>query len=204
MDCRTHFKLDIAVAPWDFQIFFITGEVFSYYSGFLSSDRLMIHDTPPFSQTALHLEKLLQLAAPNSIQADLLISSYINSILTDCIMGAITQNGQSVHIAPYLSDAKKILDSSFADVHSLDNLAAKLHISKYRLCREFGDTYGMPPLKYLNHRRIEIARHLLQTTNLKVHEIGSRVGIDNTNHFINLFRRENGMTPSEYKQRMTF
>ena len=51
-----------------------------------------------------------------------------------------------------------------------------------------------------NHKRIEEAKKLLLTTNDTIHEIGSKVGIHNTNHFINLFKRETGATPLAFKQ----
>lgn len=58
------------------------------------------------------------------------------------------------------------------------------------------------PAQYLNKRRIEVAKHLLITTDYRIHEVGSMVGIDNTNHFITLFRKYTGATPLEYKQRL--
>lgn len=69
-----------------------------------------------------------------------------------------------------------------------------------RICREFSKYYGVSPIQYLNHRRMEAAKKLLLTTDETIHEIGSMVGIHNTNHFINLFKRETGATPLVFKQ----
>ena len=45
-----------------------------------------------------------------------------------------------------------------------------------------------------------MAEHFLLTTDHKVHVIGAMVGIENTNHFITLFKKFTGTTPQEYRQ----
>lgn len=45
-----------------------------------------------------------------------------------------------------------------------------------------------------------LPKRLLLTTDLSVHEVGSQVGIENTNHFINLFKKDTGTTPLSFKQ----
>lgn len=204
LDCKERFRLDIAIEPWDYQIFFITGNSLSYYYRLLPDEKPAIISISPLSRTALSLEKLLHFTGTTGTACDLMISSLITDVLTDCITGSLSSDKIPPQTAPYLTQLKELFDSSYAEAFSLDALAEQFHISKYRLCREFGHAFGMPPLKYLNHRRIEIAQHLLLTTDLKIHEIGSRVGIDNTNHFISLFKQINNTTPSEYRQRMTF
>lgn len=59
--------------------------------------------------------------------------------------------------------------------------------------------FGSPPVRYLNLRRLEAATHLLLTTDRRIHEISFDVGFENTNHFINLFKRETGTTPQAYR-----
>lgn len=204
LDCRERFRLDIAIEPWEYQIFFIAGTSLSYYNELLPDNKPALIHITPFSHTALCLEKLLHLTGSDSISSQLMISSLINYVLTVCISSSIKKEDRPIQVASYLSDLKALFDNAFEESYSLDELAERFHISKYRLCREFGNAFGMPPLKYLNHRRIEIAGHLLLTTDLKVHEVGSKVGIDNTNHFISLFRQIYSTTPLEYKQRMTF
>ena len=88
----------------------------------------------------------------------------------------------------------------YGENYSLDELENTYSVSKYRICREFSKYYGASPVQYLNHKRIEEAKKLLLTTNDTIHEIGSKVGIHNTNHFINLFKRETGATPLAFKQ----
>lgn len=83
--------------------------------------------------------------------------------------------------------------------HSVTELAAQAGISRYRLSREFAEYYGQTPIRYLNSVRPSHACTLLETTNLRVHEIASAVSIDSLTHFINLFKAKTGITPAAYR-----
>lgn len=203
LDCREHFRLDIAIEPWVFQVFFVTGDALSYYYSLLSKAEPVIFPVTTFSGTTLCLDKLMSITDMSDIPSALKASSLINTVFTDCILNRLIADTPPAQIAPYLAQLKELFDNHFDEDYSLDELEERFQISKYRLCREFGAAFGASPFKYLNQRRIRIAGHLLLTTNLKIHEVGSKVGIDNTNHFISLFRKTYGTTPLEYKQRMT-
>lgn len=83
---------------------------------------------------------------------------------------------------------------------NLQDLENSYHISKYRICREFAAAFGKPPLRYLNDVRIEAAKNLLLSGDKRIHEIAAEVGIENTTHFINLFKQRTGVTPLAYRE----
>lgn len=199
-DCHQRFRLDIAAGLWNYDILFLTGKSLSDYCDMIP-EKLSITPVPPYSETALHLEKILFFAGDNSLSSRLTVSALINTVITGCVLYHLPSDDSAPRTASYLCQMKELFDTDFQENHSLDELQERFHISKYKLCREFGAAFGMPPLQYLNHRRIEFAGHLLLTTSLKVHEVGSRVGIDNTNHFIALFKKFTGFTPSDFRQR---
>ena len=51
--------------------------------------------------------------------------------------------------------------------------------------------------------RQEEARRLLATTTLKVSQVGSRVGYADPNYFITAFKKQEGVTPTEYRAGQT-
>lgn len=199
LDCHERFRLDIAIAPWEYQILFISGNQLSSYYDLLPGNTAIM-PLLPYSETALCLEKLSVFDISGQITSVLSSSALLNTIITSCIVYQLADNSPSQLISSYLNEMKELFDTKFQEDYSLDSLEEYFHISKYRLCREFGAAFHMSPLQYLNRKRIEVAKHLLLTTSLKVHEVGSRVGIDNTNHFISLFKKFTGQTPLEYKQ----
>jgi AraC-like DNA-binding protein len=73
-------------------------------------------------------------------------------------------------------------------------------VSERHLNRCFKQEVGMTPLNYLNRYRLQQAKTLLEQTGLSVTEIMSRVGYADSSHFAHVFRREVGISPSEYKK----
>ncbi|WP_313640623.1 helix-turn-helix transcriptional regulator, partial [Paenibacillus sp.] len=53
---------------------------------------------------------------------------------------------------------------------------------------------------YIIQVRILTAKRLLETTNLSIYTIASKVGYANYSHFSKLFKQAVGHTPNEYKK----
>ena len=55
---------------------------------------------------------------------------------------------------------------------------------------------------YINEVRIEKAKKLLETSNASISEIVEQTGFSSSNYFYIYFKKTNGVTPNEYKQRI--
>ena len=44
-------------------------------------------------------------------------------------------------------------------------------------------------------------KKILLTTDFSIHEVSSMIGYENTNHFINLFKKYVGSTPGKFRQK---
>ena len=76
--------------------------------------------------------------------------------------------------------------------------------SKDHIRRRFQQCTGLSPNAYLRNVRIRYARRLLKqkdTLHLPVHEIALMCGYYDVAYFCRIFRRETGMTPTEYIER---
>ena len=69
--------------------------------------------------------------------------------------------------------------------------------------RSFLENYGVSPNKYLQLKRIETAKELLAGTDLSVEEAAVRCGFSDNAFFRTVFGRETGMTPSQYRKRVS-
>ena len=49
-------------------------------------------------------------------------------------------------------------------------------------------------------KRILYARHLLQSENIPVAELCTRVGYTNVSHFIKVFKAQTGLTPAAWRK----
>lgn len=110
------------------------------------------------------------------------------------------------------SDTKKI-DASIARIvqrmhedvgypFRLEELAASINYSIPYFSSMFKKATGESFIQYLTRLRMEKAKLLLLTTDRKTFEIADSVGMENYRSFNRLFKKETGMTPSDFRKRM--
>lgn len=201
LDCRQRFRIDVAVSPWKYQVLFFSNAHAAELLSLITEEPFCILNTTAHSEYVLQLEKLLCLNSEKTMISQLRANDLLNHLLTEFTVEFLKKDQEFRKVPSYIEKIHDLFEEHYEENYSLDDLEARFSISKYRICREFGEYYGITPLQYLNRRRIRIACHLLETTSLRIHEVGSAVGIDNTNHFISLFKKYEGCTPLEYKAR---
>lgn len=107
-----------------------------------------------------------------------------------------------LHGKPIVSTIEKgrqWLNQHYASPFSLSELCDRLHISLPHFSRQFHSRYGISPLAYLNHLRLECAITLLLNSTLSMKEIAGKCGFSDSNYFAKVFRKHVGMSPSEYR-----
>lgn len=93
-----------------------------------------------------------------------------------------------------------IIDEEFAYLDGLDALAERLEVSKPHLIRTFTHEVGISPGKYITRARIEYAKLLLSEPEMPVSFAAEAAGFAGANYFAKVFRRETGLSPSEFQQ----
>ena len=82
---------------------------------------------------------------------------------------------------------------------SINKVCGFLHISTGYFSSLFKKETGMTFVNYLVHIRMEAAKELLRTTDLKAFEIAERVGYSEANYFSYSFKKNFGISPSDYR-----
>ena len=82
---------------------------------------------------------------------------------------------------------------------SLDMVSENFSINPSYLSKAFKDEKEENFTNYINRLRLEKARELILSSNMKVDDIAMKVGFNNTNYFIKKFREMYGTTPGLYK-----
>lgn len=83
----------------------------------------------------------------------------------------------------------------------LGDLAAHANVSERTLTRRFHAETGLSPLQWLLHQRIDLARQLLETTDLTMDGIAHRSGLGSADSLRKHFVARLGVTPSAYRTR---
>jgi two-component system response regulator YesN len=83
----------------------------------------------------------------------------------------------------------------------LKEVAAAAHVSPSHLAHLLRTQVGASYVKYMTLLRMEEGKRLLAETDLKVAAIAGLAGYDDPAYFYRVFRREVGVTPSQYRRR---
>ncbi|OIM20757.1 AraC family transcriptional regulator [Oenococcus oeni] len=117
----------------------------------------------------------------------------------------------------YFDELKKWRENLFIDkadkierylkINSRENIKLKdisneLRISEQSLNTIFKKKYGTTIKQYLTKLKIENAKELLTTTQLKIHDISEYLSFVDESYFISTFNKSCGMTPSKYRQKL--
>ncbi len=97
--------------------------------------------------------------------------------------------------------ARDTMDRAFAQPLDVPALARVAHVSAAHFSRQFRDTFGETPHRYLQRRRVERAMELLRETDRSVTEICLDVGWGSLGTFSRTFREIVGESPSSYRSR---
>jgi AraC-like DNA-binding protein len=97
--------------------------------------------------------------------------------------------------------ARDAMDRDYAKPLDVRTLAGIAYVSEAHFIRTFRATFGEPPHRYLQRRRVERAMFLLRETDRGVSEICLDVGFTSLGTFGRTFREIVGESPTEYRAR---
>lgn len=83
---------------------------------------------------------------------------------------------------------------------TLDSICAAAGVSRRTCARLFNGRFGMAPVSFYLHEKMQWARNLLATTSLSVKEIAGRLGYDEPLYFSVQFKRLVGVSPSAFRR----
>ena len=89
---------------------------------------------------------------------------------------------------------------SFAQRLSLTDLARQFNVTPRTLSRRFVSVTGMTPIHYLGKHRLNIARRLLQSTDLQIQQIAEQAGFTSATVFCRNFKQAFAQTPRAFRQ----
>lgn len=101
------------------------------------------------------------------------------------IISYVEQNYNNPNISPeYLADYAKISPNYLRTI--------------------FKESQNQSLSSFINEYRFGKAKILLQTTDLTINEISSRIGFTNTNYFYTCFKKYYGISPSEWRKNLVY
>ena len=84
---------------------------------------------------------------------------------------------------------------------SLEKICEEFHFSKNHIINTFKKEFGVTPIKYINDLKLKRAKYLLEVTSDTLESISLKSGFNDYSHFYKLFYRENGLSPSIWRNK---
>lgn len=110
---------------------------------------------------------------------------------------AVSKKGEK--LAELMHTARAYIEQNFSQDISLDDIANYIYLSTSHFARAFKKAFGTSPIQYLLSLRVEKAKELLENSDLRIGEISLEVGFSSQQRFNDIFKKQAGASPSEYR-----
>ncbi len=107
---------------------------------------------------------------------------------------------EHAYIDPTIGVIIQYLHEHIGEEITLTDLTRQFHMNRNRLNSIFTEQTSLTCLTYLLHIRMDLAKIMLEETELPINEIGERVGYLDTNYFTKVFKKHTSMAPSVYRK----
>ncbi len=95
-------------------------------------------------------------------------------------------------------DAAKFININYSQPLTLNTMAKKYSMNADYFSKIFKKATGVGFSEYLNITRISAAQELLATTSMTATEVAMECGFNDSNYFIQVFKKIHGTTPKKY------
>lgn len=170
----------------------------SYLLSLAGSVLSHLMDSPvEISADKLNLTDIFSSAVPNDQRLGMLQDHMLT--LCACFQKN-TRQTENVHV----QKAMKFIHDNLGKEISLSDIADNVGINTSYLIRMFKAELEVTPLQYLTALRMERAKELLLDPKLTVKQISDQLGYSDMRSFVRFFKKAEGCTPNEYREKIHF
>jgi len=129
------------------------------------------------------------------------ISGMFYSYLVDCARHIKLYNDNNT--TTNIQHIVKYIQNHIESPLDIEQLAKMSHLSRSRFYHVFKQHTGMSPISFQNNLRTTVAKdYLVFHPEMSISYIASRIGFNDPLYFSKLFKKEYGMSPSQYRKEL--
>lgn len=114
-------------------------------------------------------------------------------------MAAVVHDGRQVN--PLAAKMKEYLETKVKGQVSIKDLSRLVAKSESQVIRIFRDSYGQTPYAYFLDLKINLAKRLLEGSNMSIQAISDELSFADEFYFSNVFKKHTAMAPQHYRKR---
>lgn len=195
--------------PWDIYWLHFGGTLVNEYLNMVAADRT--------ANTAIYVERVedsqvngLMRQFWSMIKAFIPGFTYQSMFFVSQILGAmLAELAQNSYAKTTATQGSSYVDRAIQYIYrhldhpiKLGAIAAPLGISTSYLSRTFRSVVGVSVNQFITRTKMQRASHDLQYTNVPIQQIASRLGYDDSYYFSRVFKKEFGVAPRHFRQRL--
>lgn len=96
------------------------------------------------------------------------------------------------------------INENYNHITDIEQISEHFFISKFHLCRFFRKNLGIPLVSYVNTIKVREACALMKNGGLSMTQIAMQCGFNSSSYFCKVFKKETGISPSEYRKKHKF
>lgn len=154
-------------------------------------------------ELANSIQKLIKVCLSNSITKDVIADLTLQEMLIQIIQLQTQKSIENNTFRENNSSLFPIISYIKANIHSainLKNLSDVANMSTTAFHRFFKKELGITPIEFIAQEKIKMAKTLLSEPNIHINEVSYELGYEDSNYFIRLFKKHEGITPKQYQK----
>lgn len=149
--------------------------------------------TKPFDLSVLEVKVQNLLSIRNSLR-----EKYSSTVVLEPTNVVLTSPDER-----FLNKAMEVVEANISDCElDIESFAIKVGVSRMQLYRKLHALTNMTVKEFIRHIRLQRATQLLVQDKMNVSEVAYEVGFKDLSHFRKCFKREYGMSATEYVEKM--
>ncbi len=166
-----------------------------YYNNFKQYNQLpYFHSDHPID--FINILQQLMVSSGNLKAQDILNAKLLTDLCTICIDSILPKLRESNMLA-----VAQYIDANYFKKLSLEDIANNFYISKFALAHKFKEQFGITVGEYITKKRVTVAKELLRYSNKSTSEISIDCGVDDPNYFTKIFKKSEGCSPRDYRNK---
>ena len=119
------------------------------------------------------------------------------------LKGTLQENHhENIKMNAVAEDIRDFIAQHYREDISLQDVAGSMNYSDAYFCKIFKQCFDKSFLVYLTEYRVEKAKQLLADMSINIKDVSAEVGYRDSNYFARVFKRSEGITPTEYRLRV--